>query len=334
MPTPNSSIFNPSENSTGTHSSISVIENRGTRTFLYVERVAHEGCDIDKDDDDYVCEIDANDHYRLCKARAAHDLVISDPDTLLAKTTLSVTAAPHLRTPDLITEQDDVAKVVDLDVPTRLQEQLRDLKLSIVRSWIEGNISPDLRAPEIRQSKGLLKYGQELDRLYIEEHGQLLCYDKPSDTLEEKNLRICLPLSHFLACFQMGHYNELGGHMGASKTYANGERFYYWPGVLGWICALPADCLACQNNKPKTKHLNEVPLDEWQGDTAPFCAVHIDDRGPLDPPNNRNTHCFLIIDSFFAFLKGLPCYQYWSTNHSCRGRKMDNSFWNSPVYNT
>ena len=150
-----------------------------------------------------------------------------------------------MKTQDLITKLDDVAKVVDLDVPTILQEQLKDPVLSIVRTWIEGNVSPDLRVPEIRQSIGLLRYGQELDRLLIEEHGQLLCYDEPSDPLDEKNLRVSLPLSLFLACFRMGHYNELGGHMGASKTYANTKRFYYWPGMFDWICALTADCLAC-----------------------------------------------------------------------------------------
>ena len=235
------------------------------------------------------------------ETRAAHDMVISDSDILLAKKTLSATTAPHLRTQDLITKLDDVAKVVDLDVPTIIQEQLKDPVLTIVRSWIDGNLSPDLRAPEIRQSKSLLRYGQELDRLLIEEHGQLLCYDEPSDTLDEMNLRICLPLSLFLACFRMGHHNELGGHMGTSMTYANAKKFYYWPGMFDWICALAADCLACKN-KPKPKHLIEVPLEEWQGDTAPFCAKHIDHKGPLHPPSNLNTHCLLIFDSFSRFL--------------------------------
>ena len=80
--------LSPSESSSGTYSSISVIETDGTEEpgfSSYVERVVHEDSDGDKDEDDYVCEINANDHYRLCKARAAHDLVISDPDTLLAK---------------------------------------------------------------------------------------------------------------------------------------------------------------------------------------------------------------------------------------------------------
>ena len=199
-----------SESSTGTYSSISVIEmdrTEETEPSSYAERVVHEKCDSEEDEDDYVYEINANDHYRIGKARAAHESLISDPDTLLVKKTLSATAAPHLKTQDLITKLDDVAKVVDLDNSTILQEQLKDPVLSIVRSWIEGNFLPDLKTPEIRQSKGLLRYGQELDRLLVEDHGQPLRYDEPSDSLKERNLRICLPLSLFLACFRMGHYN-------------------------------------------------------------------------------------------------------------------------------
>ena len=180
-----------SEISSGTYSSISVIETAGIEEpgpSSLAELIVHEDCDIDEDDDAYVYEINANDQYRLCKARAAHDLVISNPDTLLARKTLSTVTAPHLRTQDLITKLDDVPKFVDLHVPTILQEQLKDPVLSIVRSWIERNTSPDLRISEIRQSIGLLRYDQELDQLHIEEHGQLLCYDEPSDTLVERNL--------------------------------------------------------------------------------------------------------------------------------------------------
>ena len=216
-------------------------------------------------------------------------MVLSTADALLAKKPLSATAAPHSRTQDLITKLDDVATVVDLDVTTLLQEQLKNPVLSIVRSWIERSISPNLRAPETRQSKGLLRYCQELDRLLIVEDEQLLCYNEPSDALDKENFRICQPLSLFLACFPMGHYTELGGHTGASETYANAKRFYYWPEMFDWIYALTADCLACQNKKPKPKHLTEVSLEEWQGDTTPFCAIHIDRKVPLHPPSSQNT---------------------------------------------
>ena len=48
---------------------------------------------------------------------------------------------------------DDVAKVVDLDVPTILQEHLKDPVLSIVRSGIQRSFSPDLRAPQSGNQK-------------------------------------------------------------------------------------------------------------------------------------------------------------------------------------
>ena len=68
-------------------------------------------------------------------------------------------------------------EVIDLDVPT-IVEKLKDPVLSVERSWIQGGISPDLKALETQQSKGLLRYCEELDRLLIEEHGQLLCHNE------------------------------------------------------------------------------------------------------------------------------------------------------------
>ena len=202
----------------------------------------------------------------------------------------------------LIAKLDEVAKSVDLEVSTILAEQIKDPVLGTVRSWICKQSSPNVKSPEIQQSKGLLRYCQELDRLLIEIEGQLLCYTEPLDKMDEENLRICLPLSLFFACFRLGHYNEMGGHIGASKTYANAKRFFYWPGMFDWICALTADCITCQNNKPKPKQRNEVPLEDWQNDTIPFRTVHIDHKGPLHPPSNRNLHCLLVIDAFSRFL--------------------------------
>ena len=76
-----------------------------------------------------------------------------------------------MRTKDLINMLDHVAKVVDLDVPTIFQEKLKDPVLSVILSWIQEGISLHLKAPATRQSKGLLRYSQELDRLLVEEHG-------------------------------------------------------------------------------------------------------------------------------------------------------------------
>ena len=125
--------------------------NRGPSSSA--EQLVHDDCDNDEDEVAHICEINGNDQNRLCKARAAHDLVLRRADVLLAKKSLSATAALHSRTHKLITKLDDVEKVVDLDVPTILQEQLKDTVLNAVRSWIQGGISLYLKGPEIRQSK-------------------------------------------------------------------------------------------------------------------------------------------------------------------------------------
>ena len=75
-------------------------------------------------------------HYRLCKAKAAHDAVFGKIDASLAKKPLTATEAPHLDTKSLIAKLDDVAKTIDLDVSTILAEQIKDPVLGTIRAWI------------------------------------------------------------------------------------------------------------------------------------------------------------------------------------------------------
>ena len=162
-------------------------------------------------------------HYRLCKAKSAHDVVLGKVDASLARKPLASTKAPHLDTKSLIAKPDDVAKTTDLGMNTLLVEQIEDPVLGTVRSWIRKGLSPEHKTPQIQQSK-LLRYCQEFDRLLIvEEAGQLLCHNEPTDKLDDKKLRICLPLSLFQSCFRIGNYKEMGGHMGASMTYNNAK---------------------------------------------------------------------------------------------------------------
>ena len=130
----------------------------------------------DDDEDNLIYEINTNaDHYRLCKAKPAHDAVLGKIDAASAKRPLTATEAPYLDTKALIAKVDEVAKTIDLDVSTILAEQIKDPVLGTVRSRIRRGTSSERKDPEIQQSKGLLGYCQEFDRLLIEEEGQLLC---------------------------------------------------------------------------------------------------------------------------------------------------------------
>ena len=159
----------------------------------FEETYDHEGDTAgDNDEDNLICEMNTHaDHYRLRKAIAAHDAVLGKIDASLAKKPLTANEAPHLDTESLIPKLDDVAKTVDLDVSTILAKQIKDPVLGTVRSWIRKGISPEPKTPEIQQTKGPLRYCQEFDRLLIEEEGQLLCYNEPTDKLDNEYLRIC-----------------------------------------------------------------------------------------------------------------------------------------------
>ena len=109
-------------------------------------------------EDNLICELNTHaDHYILCKAKATHDAVLGKLDASLVKKTLTANEAPHLDTKSLIAKLDDVAKTVDLDVATILDEQIKDPVLGTVRSWLRKGISPEPKTPEIQQSKGLFR---------------------------------------------------------------------------------------------------------------------------------------------------------------------------------
>ena len=103
------------------------------------------------DDDNIVCDISIHaDQARLCQTKQAHDLVLGKTDASLVKKFLSTSDAPHLDTKALIQKLDEVAKTVDLDVSTILEEQMKDPVFGTVRSWVRRNTPPDAKSPEIQ----------------------------------------------------------------------------------------------------------------------------------------------------------------------------------------
>ena len=164
------------EDSEPTYSSInSLSTNKDDDALLELHEDGDDSI-TDDDEDNLICEINTHsDHYRLCKAKAAHDAVLGKNDISLAKKPPTATESPHLDTKSLNAKLDDVAKTVDLDVSTILAKQIEDPVPGTARSWIRKGTSQEPKTSEIQQSKGLLRYCQEFDRLLIEEEGQFLC---------------------------------------------------------------------------------------------------------------------------------------------------------------
>ena len=110
--------------------------------------------DEEEHEDDYIFKIDTNiDHYRLCKAKRAHDSVLGKIDASLAKIPLTVTEAPRLDTKALIAKLDEIPKSVDFDVCIILAEQIKDPNLGNVRSWFHKKTSPDINHVKFNNQK-------------------------------------------------------------------------------------------------------------------------------------------------------------------------------------
>ena len=179
---PSTQSLSSVEESEPTYSSINSLNTHEDDNAFDETHGDEDDATTDDDEDNLICDINTHaDHYRLCKAKAAHDAVLGKIDASLVKKPLTANEAPHLDTKSLIAKLDDVAKTVNLDVSTILAEQIKDTMLGTVRSWLRKGISPEAKSPDIQQSKGLLRFCQEFDRLLIEEEGQLLCYNEPTD---------------------------------------------------------------------------------------------------------------------------------------------------------
>ena len=107
--------------------------NLDDTTEAAAPKIDQNELNTDDDEDNRICEINLNaDHYRLCKAKAARDTILEKIDASIAKKTLTATEAPHLDTKALITKLDDVAKTIDLEVSTKMAEQIKDPVLGTV----------------------------------------------------------------------------------------------------------------------------------------------------------------------------------------------------------
>ena len=131
---PSTQSLSSVEDSEPTYSSINSLNTNKDDNAFDETHDNEDDASTDDDEDNLICEINTHaEHYRLCKAKAAHDAVLGEFDTCLAKKPLTAEEAPHLNTESLIAKLDDVAKTIDLDVSTILAEQNKDPVLGTVR---------------------------------------------------------------------------------------------------------------------------------------------------------------------------------------------------------
>ena len=205
---------------------------------------------------------------------------------------------------ELIEKLPSFAKDIELNITAISQEQFKDPVIQTVRQLLESG-NKDEKNVKFRQSKAMKTYLNNFENLCL--IGNISCIKQPTEDPNIQNIKICAPLSLFLKIFDLAHQDLLSGHSGKDKTLSSIKRFFYWPGLYKWVSHLIANCLDCQKNKQKRKDLNEAPLEEWTETVPfPFDTVHIDHKGPINPPSNGNKHCLVVIDSFSRYIQVYP----------------------------
>ena len=93
-------------------------------------------------------------------------------------------------------------------------------------------------------------------------------------------------------------------------------------------------------NEKKTKRhdLHEAPLEQCgELETTPFKLIPIDQKGPLRPSSNSNTHCLVVVDAFTEFLGAylvrdtgaqttINALEKWITSYSIPQKFVHDSF--------
>jgi len=153
----------------------------------------------------------------------------------------------------------------------------------------------------------LKKFAKKFNLLQIHEDSDILCIyfiDEEDTTLEGKQ-KMIIPLSLIIPIFYKAHYESLAGHHGIKKTIESIQTIYYFPGLYPWISALIKDCLLCQQHKHMKKQIASLHSPSRQV-TSPFHTIHIDFKGPINPPSNGYKYILVIVDTFSRYIQAMP----------------------------
>ncbi|MCP4460972.1 MAG: hypothetical protein GY816_23570, partial [Cytophagales bacterium] len=191
-----------------------------------------------------------------------------------------------------------------------LKAQAEDGILNIVRKWVIQNKLP-LRTADITGNKALNAYYKHFSTLTIHEETGVLCkiqYPRhPTSNGDNRQLKICLPITLMISIFFQAHRHPMAGHLGREKTLDTIQRYYYFPGIFDWVTALLADCIECQKTRVPPKAQRTAPVQDWSI-MVPHAnhTIHIDYKGPFNPRSLGNKYCLVIVDAYTHFVQIIP----------------------------
>ena len=182
----------------------------------------------------------------------------------------------------------------------QLQNEDEDLKK--VRTWLVDNKTPT--PIETRQLSPTGKaYAQQIERLYIGNHGTIRIKLPASQRATSTTTAFCLPKSLWDDCIRIGHASA--GHMATLNTYKQMQRAVYFPNMKKEIEAFISLCTTCQSKSnqppPPQRHTLLSPITGY-----PFQRVHIDYIGPFNKTPRNNKYALTVKDAFTKWVEAFP----------------------------
>lgn len=101
------------------------------------------------------------------------------------------------------------------------------------------------------------------------------------------------------------HADELGGHLGMTKTWTLIKSRFFWKGIFKATRRFILGCKACQLHR--TRRGPEYGLMQSFAEVdAPFQRVGIDFIGPFPTSKNNNKHALIFVDYFSRYIESKP----------------------------
>ena len=181
-----------------------------------------------------------------------------------------------------------------------------------------------------------LRYNLDPEAPHLKEYIRLLL---PQAAVEEGvvgirkdgQFKILAPLEIRGTLLSISHDQPLGGHQGATKTYARLKQSWFWPGMQADIENYTQSCKICSENNTPPYHtqmpLQPLPEAKYVGD-----RVHVDLVGPYPRDINGNRYACVMVDAFSNFVRiapqptketevtALSILNHWVCNHSVMTR--------------
>lgn len=181
------------------------------------------------------------------------------------------------------------------------EQQLADKELSVVIAWLKTGKRPSRESISIHSNWVKSLWSQWETLVYQD---SILRRRHHSVTGQDPSLQIVIPKSMRAMVLELLHDSNTGGHLGISRTLANVQNLYYWPGMTQDVKDWCNGCEVCQRATMPHIRTRTPLMQSHVGE--PLEKVALDLTGPFPETERGNRYLLVIGDHFTKWTEAIP----------------------------